>query len=92
MVEVTIGLSNGNYVEITSGLSEGDTVYYNESEETSEFPFGNMPGGFSMPGGSGGFSMPGGGQMPGGGGGFSMPGGGQMPGGGGSRPGGNSEG
>lgn len=70
MVEVTIGLSNGSYMEITEGLNEGDTVYYQESESTSEFPFGNMRngGGFSMPGGDGGQmpSMPGGGQMPGG--------------------------
>ena len=81
MVEVTIGLSNGNYVEITEGLSEGDTVYYQESEEESDFPFGNMPDGFGMPGGDGGFSMPGGG-------GFSMPSGGGMPGGGGMSGGG----
>ncbi|MCD8119971.1 MAG: HlyD family efflux transporter periplasmic adaptor subunit [Lachnospiraceae bacterium] len=47
MVEVTVGLDNGTYVEITDGLSEGDTVYYfEESDSTSDFSsmFGNMGG------------------------------------------------
>lgn len=65
MAEVTIGISDGSYIEITDGLSEGDTVYYQENEE--EFGgFGDMPGGMMMPGG-GDMSMPGGGDMPGGG-------------------------
>ncbi|MDO5399946.1 MAG: HlyD family efflux transporter periplasmic adaptor subunit [Eubacteriales bacterium] len=73
MVEVTIGISNGKYVEITSGLKEGDTVYYTESQENAfAFP---MPGGNQNQGGMdwqqrpgddsrGGMQMPGGG-MPG---------------------------
>lgn len=69
MAEVTIGISNGSYIEITDGLSEGDTVYYQDNEEESG-GFGNMPGGMMMPGGgdmpSGGQNMPGGGNMPGG--------------------------
>ena len=80
MVEVTIGISNGTYVEITDGLKEGDTVYYQESESNEFGGFGggmSMPGG-DMPGGFGGGSMPGG-NMPGGfgGGDFQMPGGGR---------------
>ena len=67
MVEVTVGLSNGSYIEITGGLNEGDVVYYMENEENmgmgdgrspfgGDFDFGgNMPGG-NMPGGN----MPGG--------------------------------
>ncbi len=34
MVQVTVGLSNGSYIEITDGLSEGDTVYYVVSSST----------------------------------------------------------
>ena len=66
MVEVTIGISNGTYVEITAGLNEGDTVYYQETESESFGGFGNMPGGMQM---SGGMEFPGGGgmEMPGGG-------------------------
>lgn len=30
MKEVTVGISNANFVEITSGLESGDTVYYKE--------------------------------------------------------------
>ncbi|NLK01532.1 MAG: HlyD family efflux transporter periplasmic adaptor subunit [Clostridiaceae bacterium] len=70
MTEVTIGLSNGSYVEILEGLSEGDTVYYTESRNNN---FGNFN--FGMPGGG----MPGGGMpvdnMPG-----NMPGDRNMPG------------
>ena len=52
MTEVTIGLSNGSYVEILEGLSEGDTVYYTESRNNNNFGNFNfgMPGG-GMPGG-----------------------------------------
>lgn len=51
-VDVVIGLSNDDYVEITSGLQEGDTIYYTESEEF--FGFGGMnrmPGGMDNMGG-----------------------------------------
>ena len=93
MQEVTIGLSNSNYVEITDGLSEGDTVYYTTSEEESPFgsnrmDFGNMGGGMSNGGGMpDSDSMPGGGNMPGSG---SMPGNGNMQ--GGNMQGGSSSG
>lgn len=72
MVEVTVGISNANYVEITDGLNEGDTVYYKEQQTTSGFMPGGMDfGGGSMPGGDFGGGMPsgdfGGGNMPSGG-------------------------
>jgi len=82
MTEVSIGISNANYVEITSGLAEGDTVYYSEEEEES--PFGNMQGGFG--GGDFDISVFSGGDMPSGGfSGGNMPGGGNMPSGGGMQ-------
>ena len=74
MVEVTIGISNGTYIEITEGLSEGDTVYYQESDtEDERGGFGDMQRGGDM-------SMPGGGNMtmPNGGNGGGMPSGGNM--------------
>ena len=57
--EVTIGISNADYVEISSGLSDGDVVYYEEVEEQMSF---------FMPGGTGGRAKMnfGGGGMPGG--------------------------
>ena len=85
--EITVGVSNGNYVEIKSGVEDGETVYaIAEVEEESggllsglfggqqiNAPSGGMPGG-----GSG--SFPGGGDFPsgfsggsGGSGGFSRP-------------------
>jgi multidrug efflux pump subunit AcrA (membrane-fusion protein) len=69
VVEVTTGLNNDSNVEIQSGLSEGDTVYYNATEDESESNFGNWGG---MPQGGESGSFPGGqqGGMPGG-----MPGG-----------------
>ena len=72
MVEVTVGISNANYVEITGGLNEGDTIYYKEQQTTSGFMPGGMDfGGGSMPGGDFGGGMPsgdfGGGNMPSGG-------------------------
>ena len=72
MVEVTVGISNANYVDITGGLNEGDTVYYKEQQTTSGFTPGGMDfGGGSMPGGDFGGGMPsgdfGGGNMPSGG-------------------------
>ena len=71
MGEVTVGISNANYVEITGGLNEGDTVYYKEQQTTSGFMPGGMDfGGGGMPsgdfdGGRGGDF--GGGNMPSGG-------------------------
>lgn len=54
-VEVTVGLTNDEYVEILDGLSEGDEVYVNESSTSSSGMMGMMmQGGGGMPGGSGG--------------------------------------
>lgn len=62
-VDVTIGLSNDDYVEIKSGLREGDTVYYTKVQSFMDM-FANMGAGrFGNTGsGSGGSS----GRMPGG--------------------------
>lgn len=60
-VEVTVGLTNDEYVEILDGLSEGDEVYVNESSASGNGMMGMMmggPGGGGMPGGGG----PGGGR------------------------------
>ena len=62
-VEVEIGLSDDNYIEIVSGLQEGDTVAYIPT--SSSGGFGMMMGMGGMPGGMGG-GMPSGGG-PGGG-------------------------
>lgn len=64
-VEVEIGLSNDDFVEIKSGVSEGDTVYVEESsgKSTDMFQMGGPGGGMGGPGGNGG----GGGQRGGGG-------------------------
>ena len=64
-VQVTTGVSDGDYIEITSGLQEGDTVAYIQTSSSGgmDMMMGGMPGG-GMSGGSGG-GMPGGG--PGGG-------------------------
>ena len=80
---VTVGLSNGNYVEIKSGVSDGETVYVQVEKEETTFGsilsgiFGsqkvNAPSGGSRSGGSG-FSMPSGSDFPSGGG-SSTPGG-----------------
>ena len=95
-VEVTVGVSNGNYVEIKSGVTSGETVYkVAEKEEQASGLAGlfsglfgntqvNRPGsGGGFPGGGSGGGMPdfGSGNMPDFSGGF--PGGGS--GGGGSR-------
>lgn len=61
MKEVTVGISNANYVEITSGLTEGETVYY--TEKAQDFFTMFMGGGNSRP--NGGNTRPGG--MPNGG-------------------------
>ena len=81
MTEVTVGLSNGSYVEILEGLKEGDTVYYTESQDNGlgNFNFGGgMPGGGMSGGGMPGGGMPSGGNMPdnipGGSGGMNFPG------------------
>ena len=73
MAEVTVGISNGSYVEILEGLKEGDTVYYTESRNNGfgDFNFGggmpgnmpgrmpgNMPSGENMPGSPNGMSFP----------------------------------
>ena len=67
MVEVTVGISNANYVEITGGLNEGDTVYYKEQQTTSGFMPGGMDFGGGMPSGDFSGGAPGGGNMPSGG-------------------------
>ena len=62
-MEITVGMSDGDYTEITSGLKEGDVVYYTEKESDNMFDFifgggmggmGGMPG--NMPSGMGGTS------------------------------------
>lgn len=55
-VDIVVGLSNDDEVEVVSGLKEGDVVYYTEKEDFffGGMSFGNMgsmPGG--MPGGMG---------------------------------------
>ena len=62
-VDVEIGLTNDDYVEIVSGLSEGDEVYVAESTVSSNqmmMPGGDMGGMGGGPGG--GQGVPGGGQ------------------------------
>lgn len=70
---VTVGVSNGNYVEIKEGLTDGDTVYVEaEEEETSSGLSGLLSGLFGSQNvrgdqTSGGFSsgsFPSGGEMP----------------------------
>lgn len=73
---VTVGVSNGNYVEIRSGVSEGQTVYVIEEQEEETVggilaglfgtqqvnpPSGGMPGSGSD---RGGFQMPSDGSFP----------------------------
>ena len=67
-VQVTTGVSDGDYIEITSGLQEGDTVAYIQTSSSGgmDMMMGGMPGG-GMSGGSGMPSGgPGGGGAPGG--------------------------
>ena len=86
-VEVTVGVSNGNYVEIKSGVTSGETVYkVAEKEEQASGLAGLFSGLFgntqvNRPGSGGGMPDFGSGNMPDFSGGF--PGGGS--GGGGSR-------
>ncbi|MDD6090060.1 MAG: efflux RND transporter periplasmic adaptor subunit [Clostridiales bacterium] len=65
MTEVTVGISNSNYVEITGGLSEGDTVYYEEKQSSGGFTPGRGDFSGGMPGRDFGGGAPGG-NMPGG--------------------------
>ena len=67
-VEVEIGLSNDDFVEIKSGVSEGDTVYVEESsgKSTDMFQMGGPGGGMGGPGGTPGGNGGGGGQRGGG--------------------------
>ena len=66
-VEVEVGLSNDDFVEIKSGVAEGDTVYVEESSGKSMdmFQMGGPGGGMGGPGG--GYGGNGGGQHGGGG-------------------------
>ena len=66
-VQVTIGVSDDDYIEITSGLQEGDTVAYIQTSSSGgmDMMMGRMPGG-GMSGGSGGGMPGGGGGAPGG--------------------------
>lgn len=68
-VEVEIGLSNDDFVEIKSGVSEGDTVYVEESsgKSTDMFQMGGPGGEMGDPGGAPGGNGGGGGQRGGGG-------------------------
>ena len=65
MTEVTVGISNSNYVEITGGLSEGDTVYYEEKQSSGGFTPGRGDFSGGMPGRDFGGGAPAG-NMPGG--------------------------
>lgn len=66
-VNVTTGVSNGNYIEITEGLSDGDEVYVEAKaeESTSTGLLGGLFGGqqFNQPSGGPGGGMPGGGNF-----------------------------
>ena len=69
-VEVTVGVSNGNYVEIKSGVTSGETVYkVAEKEEQANGLAGLFSGLFgntqvNRPGSGGGMPDFGGGNMP----------------------------
>lgn len=63
-VEVTIGVSGDNYIEITSGLQEGDTVAYIAASSSENGMAMGMMG--EMPGGMMGGQMPSGGMPSGG--------------------------
>ena len=45
---VTVGVNNGNYVEITSGLSDGDVVYVESQEEAESGGLFSLLGGLRM--------------------------------------------
>ena len=69
-VQVTVGVSNGNYVEIKDGVTSGETVYkIAEKEEEATGLAALFSGLFTnrqvnRPGSSGGSGFPGGGNMP----------------------------
>ena len=69
---VTVGVSDGNYVEITSGLQEGDVVAYLQTSSSggSDMMMGGMPMGGNMGGVPGGAPSGMSGGAPGGRGGF----------------------
>lgn len=47
--DITVGVSNGNYVEIKSGLSAGDEVYaIDKSKNANASPFASMFGSTQM--------------------------------------------
>lgn len=79
-VNVEVGISNGQFIEVKSGLNEGDTVYSARTSSDSQSMMPGMMGGGMPGGGMPGGGMPGGGGMPSGGG--NRSGGGGMPGGG----------
>lgn len=62
IVEITVGMSNDEYIEVISGLSEGQTVFITGSPTTAMEAFANMMRGGMQNGGG----MPNGGEMPGG--------------------------
>lgn len=47
-VPVTVGVNNGNYVEITSGLADGDVVYVESQEEAEAGGLFSLLGGMRM--------------------------------------------
>ena len=65
-VQVTTGVSDGDYIQITSGLQEGDTVAYIQTSSSGgmDMMMGGMPGGGmsggGMPSGGPGGGAPGG--------------------------------
>ena len=69
-VQVTVGVSNGNYIEIKDGVTSGETVYkIAEKEEEATGLAALFSGLFTnrqvnRPGSSGGSGFPGGGNMP----------------------------
>ena len=71
-VAVTVGVSDGNYVEITSGLQEGDVVAHLQTSSSggSDMMMGGMPMGGNMGGVPGGAPSGMSGGAPGGRGGF----------------------
>lgn len=64
LVQVKIGLSNEDYIEVLEGISPGDVVQVTSAEIVDNNPFPGMSGG--MPGGMPGGGMPSGGMPSGG--------------------------
>ena len=72
-VDLEVGVSNGNYVEIVSGLSEGDVVYVEAETTTEDSGLGGLLSGLfgsqqmnPVSGGAGGARCGFGGEMSGG--------------------------